>query len=42
VATLADRCHTSARQLERKFDEATGVSPKTLARAIRFEVIRSG
>jgi AraC-like DNA-binding protein len=41
VAELADRCHTSARQLERKFDEATGVSPKTLARAIRFEAIRS-
>ena len=41
VAELADRCHTSARQLERKFDEATGVSPKTLARTIRFEAIRS-
>src|SRR5262245_22934450 len=41
VAELADRCFTSARQLERKFDEATGVSPKTLARAIRFEAIRS-
>jgi AraC-like DNA-binding protein len=41
VAELANRCHTSARQLERKFDEATGVSPKTLARAIRFEAIRS-
>ena len=31
----------SARQLERKFDQATGVAPKTLARAIRFEAIRS-
>src|SRR5215831_2529755 len=41
VAELADCCHTSARQLERKFDQATGVSPKTLARAIRFEAIRS-
>src|SRR5215471_18113550 len=41
VAELADRCNISARQLERKFDEATGVSPKTLARAIRFEAIRS-
>src|SRR5262249_16282973 len=41
VAELADRCHTSARQLERQFDDATGVSPKTLARTIRFESIRS-
>src|SRR5262249_51488594 len=41
VAELADRCHTSARQLERKFDEATGVSPKALVRAIRFEAIRN-
>src|SRR5262249_19763083 len=31
----------SARQLERQFDDATGVSPKTLARTIRFESIRS-
>src|SRR5262245_5509289 len=41
VAELADRCHTSARQLERQFDGATGVSPKALARAIRFDAIRS-
>src|SRR5262249_16466116 len=41
VAELADRCQMSARQLERQFDEATGVSPKTLARTIRFESIRS-
>ena len=41
VAELADRCNLSARQLERQFDEATGVSPKTLARTIRFEAIRS-
>jgi AraC-like DNA-binding protein len=41
VAELADRCHMSARQLERQFDDATGVSPKTLARSIRFESIRS-
>ena len=40
VAELADRCHVSARQLERQFDKATGVSPKTLARSIRFESIR--
>jgi AraC-like DNA-binding protein len=41
VAALADRCHASARQLERQFDQATGVSPKALARIIRFEAIRS-
>ena len=40
MAELADRCHVSARQLERQFNEATGVSPKTLARTIRFEAIR--
>jgi AraC-like DNA-binding protein len=40
VAELADRCNLSARQLERQFDQATGVSPKTLARTIRFEGIR--
>src|SRR5262245_14096603 len=40
MAELADRCHVSARQLERQFDEATGVSAKTLARTIRFEAIR--
>jgi AraC-like DNA-binding protein len=41
VAELADRCHLSSRQLERQFDAATGVSPKTLARTIRFESIRT-
>jgi AraC-like DNA-binding protein len=30
----------SIRQLQRQFDETTGVSPKTLARTIRFEAIR--
>ena len=29
------------RQLQRQFDGATGVSPKTLARTIRFEAIRN-
>jgi AraC-like DNA-binding protein len=38
---LAERCNLSVRQLQRQFDEATGVSPKTLARAIRFEAIRN-
>ena len=40
VAELADYCHLSVRQLQRQFDETTGVSPKALARAIRFESIR--
>jgi len=40
VAELADYCHLSVRQLQRQFDQTTGVSPKALARAIRFESIR--
>src|SRR5215475_11792958 len=40
VAELADQCSLSLRQLQRQFDETTGVSPKTLARNIRFEAIR--
>ena len=28
------------RQLQRQFDETIGISPKTLARTIRFEAIR--
>jgi AraC-like DNA-binding protein len=40
VAELADYCNLSVRQLQRQFDDATGVSPKTLARTIRFEAIR--
>jgi AraC-like DNA-binding protein len=41
VAELADYCNLSVRQLQRQFDDETGVSPKTLARAIRFETIRN-
>lgn len=41
VAELADYCNLSVRQLQRHFDHATGVSPKTLARTIRFEAIRN-
>jgi AraC-like DNA-binding protein len=41
IAELADYCQLSVRQLQRQFDEATGVSPKSLARSIRFEEIRS-
>ncbi len=41
VAHLADSCSLSVRQLQRQFAETTGVSPKTLARTIRFETIRN-
>ena len=41
VAELADYCNLSVRQLQRQFDETTGVSPKTLGRIIRFEAIRN-
>jgi AraC-like DNA-binding protein len=41
IAELADYCNLSLRQLQRQFDEATGVSPKTLGRIIRFEAIRN-
>jgi AraC-like DNA-binding protein len=41
VAELADHCNLSVRQLQRQFDETTGVSPKTLGRIIRFEAIRN-
>jgi AraC-like DNA-binding protein len=40
VSELADYCHLSMRQLQRQFDQTTGISPKALARAIRFESIR--
>ena len=40
VAELADYCSLSMRQLQRQFDETAGVSPKELARAIRFEAVR--
>jgi AraC-like DNA-binding protein len=41
IAEVADYCHLPVRELERQFDKVTGVSPKTLARTIRFEAIRS-
>ncbi len=41
VAELADYCNLSVRQLQRQFDDTVGVSPKTLARTIRFEEIRN-
>jgi AraC-like DNA-binding protein len=40
LAELAECCHLSGRQVQRRFQEALGVSPKTLGRAIRFEEIR--
>jgi len=40
VAELADYCHLSVRQLQRQFDETTGISPKALARVIRVSLAR--
>jgi len=40
VAELAERFNLSSRQLQRQFQHVVGVSPKALARAIRFEEIR--
>jgi AraC-like DNA-binding protein len=40
MAELAERCRLSSRQLERQFRDVVGVSPKGLARLIRFEEIR--
>jgi len=37
IEELADYCHTSVRQLQRKFQEAVGASPKFFARTLRFE-----
>lgn len=37
VEELADYCHTSVRQLQRRFQHAVGVSPKFYARTLRFE-----
>lgn len=39
VAELADYLNLSVRQLQRQFDEAAGVTPKTLARTIRFDAV---
>jgi AraC-like DNA-binding protein len=40
ISELAEHCNLSSRQLQRQFQDGIGVSPKTLARAIRFEEIR--
>ena len=37
---LAEHCNLSSRQLQRQFKDIVGLSPKALARAIRFEEIR--
>jgi AraC-like DNA-binding protein len=37
---LAEYCHLSSRQLQRQFQDVVGLSPKALARVIRFEEIR--
>jgi len=41
VKELADACCLSARQLERRFADVAGVPPKTLARMVRFDAIRT-
>ena len=41
IAELADHFNLSVRQLQRQFDDATGVSPKNLARTIRFNAVCS-
>src|SRR5215216_6482919 len=41
VAELADACCLSARQLERRVADVAGVPPKTLARMVRFDAIRT-
>ena len=40
ISELADYCNLSERQLQRVFRDSMGVSPKVLARTIRFEEIR--
>jgi AraC-like DNA-binding protein len=40
IADLAERCFLSVRQVQRHVRDTTGVSPKTLARAIRFDSAR--
>ena len=41
VKELADACYLSARQLERRFADVAGVPPKTLARMVRFDAVRT-
>jgi len=41
IAKLAEHSNLSTRQLQRQFQKQVGVSPKMLARSIRFEEIRN-
>jgi transcriptional regulator GlxA family with amidase domain len=38
---VADRCGFSLRQFERRFKQLVGISPKLLARLVRFEAVRA-
>jgi len=40
MAAIAARAYLSPSQLERRFRQLTGVSPKTFARLVRFEAVR--
>jgi len=37
IEDLADYCHASVRQLQRRFQDVVGTSPKVFARTLRFE-----
>jgi AraC-like DNA-binding protein len=37
IEDLADYCHVSLRQIQRRFQQVIGTSPKTFARTLRFE-----
>lgn len=41
MEAVADRAYLSLRQLERRFKELTGVTPKSFARLIRYEAVRN-
>jgi transcriptional regulator GlxA family with amidase domain len=41
MSEVAGGCGFSLRQFERRFKQLTGISPKLLARLIRFEAVRS-
>lgn len=38
---VADRSYLSLRQLERRFKELTGITPKSFARLVRYEAVRN-
>jgi transcriptional regulator GlxA family with amidase domain len=41
MSEIAEKCGFSLRQFERRFKQLTGLSPKLLARLIRFEAVRA-